>query len=246
MSSTEKNRLLTPAAKETLENLVQEYAKRILEEALIRAQPLPSGDKEVSVRDILESADRINQRRRHTRAKRLNVVLQIYGILGILMVILGMAFLVYENVDIKLNINQQVALSIVIAGLLLALSPLLFRRLRRVMADSSSYSDERTIDSSSVFIKKWQDIENALRLLMRTMGPSDGKEPISAIIQLLYSRGIITELDVDKLRLILKLRNEIVHEDRRIEADRVLNAINQAEELLSRLSRVSLREQINQ
>jgi hypothetical protein len=246
MSDIQKERMLTPAAKETFENILREYAERILEEALMRAHPLPNGEKEISVRDILESIDVINQGRRRSKAKQLDAILTMYSFLGILIALCSMAFLFYKNLKFELDFKQQIILFSGVIGLLMAIFPYFYRKLRRVIVDSSTSVNDKTIDSSFMFIKKWQDIENTLRSLTRKIEVSNEREPVSSTIQLLYSNKILTESDVDTLRFLLKLRNELVHEDRRVERDQVLTALEKAEDLQNRLSRQFPRQRVNQ
>lgn len=232
MNRIDQQSSLTPAAQESLDMFVDEYRKRILEEAELRAVSLPRGDKEISVRDILESVDRIKGSQRYVRTRRWEAILWIYSIVGMMMVMIGVGIFAYGKTGFSLDINQQIALIVILSGIFLMASPVLLRKWRHVVKETSGLYGGREIDATFVFIKKWEDIERVLRSQVEKSGESVSRHPFSSIVRKLQSENALSKSDTEKLRLLLNLRNEIVHESHRIGRDRLDVALNEAESLL--------------
>lgn len=235
MHPSNTDRSLTPAATEALETIVGEYRQRILDEAHLRAVRVPGMEDEISVRDILESVDQMNKRRRRTRAKRFELTLEIYGILGVLIIMVGGAFLFYGKTGLTLTITQQFALIVVITGVMMVLSPIAFRRWRAIVEAGSTDSREPSFDASLVFIKKWQEIEKELRSAYESFGEAGTREPISLIVKALRSKGILSDDDTETFRFLLSLRNEMLHQAHEVDKAQMDRALETAERLLSKI-----------
>lgn len=237
MNQNDIEKSLTPAAREALETSVKEYRHRILEEAQLRAVRLPGLNQEISVRDVLDGVDRVNQSRRQARAKRFELMFEIYSILGFLLTLVGGAFLFYGRTGFTLNISQQVALGLLMMGFLLALSPIFFRRWRAMVDASSTDVRDEPLDSSLLLLKKWQEVEGVLTTLARKLGESTARQPMSSLLKSLQAEGRLSEKDADVLTFLVRLRNDIVHETHRMDRGRITEALEMADSLLARLKR---------
>lgn len=240
MNRIDEQNSLTPAAQESLDMVVEEYRKRILEEAELRAVPAPGGGKEISVRDILESVDRIRENKRLFRNRRWEAILWIYSIVGMMMLMIGLAIFAYGKTGFSLSINQQIALIITVVGLMVFSLPVFLRKWRSIVKESSEFSDGRAIDASFVFIRKWDDIERVLRSHVEKSGESDYRHPFSFIVRVLQSDGTLSDSDTERLRFLLNLRNEIVHEVHRIDRDKIDIALKEADKLVKRFKSKSI------
>lgn len=227
--------ILTPSAKEALDSVITEYRDQVLEESCLRAVSSPSGEKEISVRDVLESVDKINQRQRRSRAKRLEAILQIYSLLGVMVTLIGIAFFFYGKTGFNLSSREQLSIALIISGTFFGILPFLLQRVRGVSDAFSRPPEESRIDSSVVFINKWNTIENELRRRAELSGKSTARQPLSSVIHILYTSGILSDEESDSLIFLLNLRNQIVHESLSIDRDHLEKAMNEADRILSML-----------
>src|SRR4030042_3375611 len=237
MNAPENEHILTPSAKDALESAVREYRERILEEAHGKAISVPGGEKEISVRDILESVDRVSKFQRRIHTKRLEIITQIYSILGIMVTLVGIAYLMFGRSGFTLNLQEQIAVIFVVIGIVLAVSPIFYRKWRylNLTDEQAEIARKNRIISSVVFIKYWNLIENELRNRVERMGASTTRMPISSIVQSLQKTGGISNADAGTLKFLLSLRNEIVHGSHRVDREHLDAAMSEAERLLKKL-----------
>ena len=238
-SIDEKNDFLTSAAKEVLEDILVEYKSRILDEAFLRAIISPKGEKEISVRDIIDSVENLNQKERQTKKRKIELVMQIYSILGIIFVLASLTILLEGSFD-PFNTRQLVMITGFVTGITFIFMPLIYQRLRGLIAivEPTTASKQTAIDASYAFIQRWKLIEETLRKLSGESGLGSSRRPFSSIIQELQFRGQLSKSDGNRLRELLSMRNAIVHEEYRVGRDEIRFAINNADDLLIQIQKL--------
>lgn len=237
---------LTPAARQVLNELTEEYKDEILLNAVQLAARHTGEIQEISVRDIIEASKRVNrnsqlirenpsQQRSSTRST-LERVLRIYGWFGIAALLGGIIYFFFATTDIQLEADQEFALSIMLAGLLFALLPYLYNQWRRSRPYSQSEASNGG-DPAAAFVVKWQDIELAIREVAASqLGESFAAD--QSIISLMFGLqrlGILSSEDEVTIKNLLTLRNRILHEGIRPERAEMELAITNADRIRSKL-----------
>lgn len=204
---------LTPAAKQSLDELLAEHRRRVLFAAAQSASRLTGDVREISVQDIVASwtADNIGPRR-----KVIDVLLRSYILGGSLFSAGALAFLSARDVLTKLDQNARFAFVLAFSGAVMALLSLAtdYVRRRRPIIDVRSLSTS-TPDSPNeflMFLNVWQRLELAIRnKVAQTSGESTANKPLSLLLNDLQHEGVISVNDVANLKRIVEIRNRIVH-----------------------------------
>ena len=226
---------LTDAARQALDSLTDEFRQRILEEADTRALRIGGVTPEISIRDIMESADKVASARTSTRAQKNELFMQVYSMMGIILAAAGIILLIKGKLQISMDSPQQIALIITIMGVIFALSPIFFRRLLKLMAASRSARESSPVDATAVFISRWQTIEMLLRKHLERQGHSAAREPFSVVVSTLQERGLLSDIDTALLKRLLSLRNQVVHESVFADNRMLENAIEVSGKLIESL-----------
>lgn len=238
MRTPEIEQKLTAAARQALEDLVDDYRNRILVSARESASTQTGEMPEISVHDILTAVQRGEIKR--ASSGRFEIILRLYAILGITMGFVGTLIFLYNNFLFNVDIRRSLPLVLGILGFAIAIASFSYLSLRRsrvaIRFDSPNDDDFRKADSSMLFIKRWQDIELAIRNLVATRtGESTATEPISLLIKQLVGTQELSPVDEAHLMSILSLRNKIIHEGYQISGEEFEAAIKGADRILGQI-----------
>jgi len=235
MNNNQTDLPLTDAARQALDSLTEEYRKRILDEADSRALRIGGVQPEISVRDIIESADKVSSARPTSREQKRELIIQVYSIMGAVLATFGVALLMRGKFPSQMDMTQQVAMMITLMGILFALSPVFLRRIVRLMDVTRSSREVSPLDATALFISRWQMIETLLRGHLERQGHSAAREPLSALVSTLQERGLLSDGDIANLKRLLNLRNQVVHESNFADKRMLEHAIELSGELIERL-----------
>jgi len=229
---------LTPAARQAVEEVVQEYRNQLLRLAADRSASYIGDYSEVSVRDILGAMEQL-ERGSGQRATFASHLLRMYSIVGITVAAGAMSFIALQRYPLE-SISGTVALGVGIFGLLLALSSYVMRPwiARRGVATRRRYpiAGFEGIPLDVRFVSRWRDIELALRdLVSMRFGESAADQTGLRMAKLLLKAGELTGDQLATLANLLEQRNRIVHEGERVEARTLLGALAEAEAILELL-----------
>ncbi len=239
MKNIDLEEKLTTAAKQALDELVEDYRNRILIGATESASSLTGDIQEISVHDILSSVNRNQIRRVSSLPRNFELILRLYGALGFLMGAFGIIYFLYNNFYSDLGSEERIVIIISISGLIISAISFLYLKIREkrdiISTEQEGFSSQKAGFSMS-FIKKWQDIELAARSLVASrQGESSAKEPISVLISKLREDNVLNSDDETRLKEILALRNKILHEGLEISREEFEQAIKDGNRILSKM-----------
>lgn len=228
---------LTPAAREALDELVQDIRHQILADAELHAARVSGKVREISVRDLFDASQ---VRRSGTRLSFVERLVSMYAATGAIM---GLGSLLYAYASLAVGgMVSRVILLAGVAGILLsALSStwLLRSRLRGFdihPIDRLRPTPLESSDMSLLFVKRWQEIELAIRdLVASKLGESIAVEPLSILIERLRKAHILSAKDESKFRALLGLRNRILHQGEELDRTRYDLAMKDAESLILKI-----------
>jgi Zn-dependent protease with chaperone function len=231
----------TPAARQALDELVQEYKNQIIL-AAARAAASPSGEiTEISVRDILSAVD-ATQLRRPTSPmrRRTEYLLRLYAIAGVITGVLSLCFLFYENFSYYLDPLARLMVLVAAFGFGIAIVSYVMLRFQvaRALYPSEAWNatDQRFVDLNMLFLRKWQEIELAARNLVATeLGESSARAPLSILINRLQASQVLSPQEVARLTNLTDLRNRIVHQATEVDRSHLETAIKEADEILTKI-----------
>lgn len=129
--------------------------------------------------------------------------------MGLVLAIVGSGYLVYEIMRVSLQKSELLALTVSIAGLLMAVLSWAILVLRRELLQRRA---ERVHEYLLVgrFIQAWATFEETARLLVQRQ---EGDEHLSvrAILERLKREKVLKPTDLIRIDEILQLRNAMVH-----------------------------------
>ena len=230
---------LTAAARQALDELVEDYRNRILVGAMESAST-PTGElREISVRDILVSVDRSQKRQVRPRQRNAEVLARLYAMVGLAVGSVGLAIYVYQKFLESQGTAEWIGLMLVTTGLLLSIASLTVfyaQRLKSSERGETRPSDVIVAAYSAQFLKQWLDTELAVRSFVASrLGESTAKEPFSLLAERLKTEGILSSNDEQELRRLLAVRNEIAHRGMEISRERFEELSKSADALRERI-----------
>ncbi|MBB5854475.1 uncharacterized protein YutE (UPF0331/DUF86 family) [Amycolatopsis umgeniensis] len=202
---------LTPAARETLDELIEDIRRQIILTADRTAY-----SSEISVRDVVEAAQRSDVARpsasgpgSHRRRRLIFLVAIIYATIGAATAFYGV--LSKNFLDLPGNTSSLITISgaslMTASTLLVAISYLQLRKARREESIRG-----RTEYGINEFLSEFVQVESKLRLsTANLLGESTSERPINQIARDLAKAGFLTEADVAELQDLSAIRNKIVH-----------------------------------
>jgi hypothetical protein len=204
---------LTPSAQEALNKLTIEYRDELLQKAFLIAQERETANKEISLRDILESNQPkvagTNRLKSESRKKRLFYLITlsgvVYSILGILL------YLIQNK---KFIVETDLGLIIALSGIIISMTAFLYTQILSKRTFELKVL-ERTDSNYNDFdvVKRWQIIEQLTIRLMSEKGIIDPKSrSLSQVIKFLTENFAQSEKDFLKTRELLQVRNRVLHE----------------------------------
>lgn len=228
---------LTPAAREALDELVDEYRAQILVGAeQFASDNYSSFPREISVSNIFDSLSK--SKNASPKKSFSDRFMEIYQIIGILITFFGV-FLIFKE------INQSTEVRIggysMLVGLAFNLLTFVYfkssavRRFFDVTLRTRKSADD-AIDLPLRYVKIWREIELAIReLVALTMGESNAKEPIFRLVSKLRDGKVITTNDAAQLKRLIRIRNQIVHEKPDLQFSQVEVSLIMADKMLQKI-----------
>lgn len=205
---------LTPAAKEALDELIQDYRLQLLREANKSASDITGEVREISVRDILETLQRIESLRTTKRGRKYERLFIAYTFIGIIM---SLWVSIASQIGI---ISSSLSEVFGLVGSTLALASLSIYSLNanRVISFGSIHSSIKdtpvdTKDYSMLFVIKWREIEILSReVISNFIGESNiDNMSVRDLINNLLKFKIINLSDSQIYLHLLDKRNSVVH-----------------------------------
>lgn len=206
---------LTPSAKEALHDTLIELHELLLLEANSIAQKGQTGDKEISLRDILEAKEnlfkaKIEKEKADYKRKRLMTLISLSGALYS---IIGIFVYIYQNQNFALEKNLGLIISL--AGIITIFAGFAYTQfLSRRWEGKQLYNatDYNSSENDFEIIRRWQIIEKLGSNLMRQKGFSvNESRSINDILKFLSSELKSDHLYME-MRELLSIRNKILHE----------------------------------
>lgn len=147
-----------------------------------------------------------NTLRRHKRQRRLARILTAYSGFGALMALAGLTLLL---VDVIAESERILEASIVVFGMALMLTSIAGRNLPALRpADRSRESSDL---ATITFLSSWRKFEAAAADALESKRAEFSPHSIVSVFSSLGDTGLIGPEDLEELRLLLKLRNALVH-----------------------------------
>lgn len=230
---------LTRAARQVLDELVEEYRNQILVRANEAASTLTGDVREISVHDVVTSVKEIEERGGAPPASPFDRVLKMYQVLGVALGGFGFLFYFFREIQAALGLEKRLPLLIAIAGLTLATFSFFASRLReaRRHLPARRMPAPKLPDFPFLFITRWRDIELALRnAAAAEFGETVAEEPISVLVEHLVRKGTLNEQDSVRLRRLLKIRNTLIHEGAFGSEEEIASAMREAGRLLHKIA----------
>jgi hypothetical protein len=231
---------LTPAAREALEEFVQNYKDQLLRSASRSAGNLTGEVREISVRDIFEAISTTQSKALDARTRKRAWLWLALTLVGVTYSITGIALFGSES---STSIIKEPFFQIIIFGLTITLlgSILSFAHLRRRPSGLLEWpfkgtDEQQTKELSFMFLEKWRAIElEARNLVSQKLGESRAMMPLSHLLDELGMRGVLSEDDHLTVRRLLNKRNEILHQEPDLPRSELVSLIKKADELLDRI-----------
>ena len=240
MSATRASSLLTPAASQAVDELVNEYRERLLSRAHAVSSGATTEIAEVSLRDVAVAAANLESRQAIKQRDKVDSLLQAYAAIGFLMAVVSFGSYFFQDVVRFLTEAQKVPFTLGLVALSFAIVALSLRRLRSVYwsraRSARSGADAMTI-SVGEFISAWRELELAARnFVAQKFGESQATVPISAVFQTLRKSGQLSDSDMSDLKVLLGRRNKIVHSAEFPESQLLESSVRTMRAITSRIS----------
>lgn len=233
---------LTPSAQEALEKLTIEYRDELLQKAFLIAQERETANKEISLRDILESNQpriiRSTQEKSESRKKRL---IYLITLSGVVYSVLGILLYLFQNK--KFAIETDLGLIIAVSGVLISLMGFLYTQ---ILSKRSYEMKSIAIEMEGAginyneydIVKRWQIIEQLTLRLMAENGVIDPKtRSLSQVIKFLTENFAKTETEFLRTRELLQARNKILHEQYSMTDQQKKEYLDFADNLIEKLEK---------
>lgn len=235
---------LTPAAGESLEELVANYRYQILEGAEQSAQSVSGELREISVQDIVMST-RDLPLGRAPRRRMVDRILTVYIYAGVLLAVGAMTYVLSTRLYFDLSSSEKIAAVAGFSGLIIAAFSYLVQQLRLTEYRFGSlgireYYSPRP--KSMMFLRTYQEIELQMRgLVASLLGESETSQPMSKLLSQLVGQRVLKEDDEAVFRELLTLRNRIVHQgEGGVSVEDIEAATKRASAFLGKIRRAAL------
>jgi hypothetical protein len=240
---------LTPSAKAEMEKITDDFSKSLFDKAYNIANERETASKEISLRDILEAQQQINQMNNKIKSLEnkkyrflflVSFSATIYAIGGIL---------IYLFLNKDFSIEKDLGLIIAVIGVLLALFSILYTQMiskREYYKSLGLIKDSFNLTDSFDLVRRWQIIEE---LSKKLMSESDKEKSTSNSlgfqIRFLSHKIAKDEKEFLKIRELLQLRNKILHENYRLSSKEFSEFLQFADELINRLEFLNVQQSKN-
>ena len=81
----------------------------------------------------MESADKVTSARSSSHEQKKELFMQVYSMIGAVFTVFGIGLLLKGRLPSQMDMPEQVAVIIIMTGVLVALSPVFFRRILKLM-----------------------------------------------------------------------------------------------------------------
>jgi hypothetical protein len=233
---------LTPAARDALDELVDEYRLQILVAAEQSASDYFANEvKEISVSNIFNS---VNKSKPVPQPKSIvDRLVDIYQIVGMLITFFGITYVIaFWDKTSSRDIMSNLGVLSILVGFSLNLVAYAYTKsesLRKLFFKRTTTTKYASEDLSLAYIKIWRDLELALRdSVASEMGESNAKLTLSQLIEKLKVKNQLTNRDVLQLKQLVSMRNHLVHETKKVDAAEIYNALAVANKMLQKLKNI--------
>lgn len=244
MEEADLEKKLTPAARDALQELVEDYRRELLFAAADSAVEATGELREIAVSDVLRAHGLVrnlpDESRRRDRVEKL---LSAYVYVGMLAAMAGTSVFMFQQITATVDPARQIPFLLSISGVFLAGMAYLLLRLRqnRLLVTPRGLAMQPVSSSPGAprpILLLWQELELALRnRVARSLGESVARQPISVLIAKLHEEHLLTEDDEKRLRQLLEARNAVVHGRRfDLSAKEVDASVAAAHEILQKLT----------
>jgi hypothetical protein len=229
---------LTPAAKQALDELADDYRSQLLIGAADSASRL--GDlREVAVHDIMSAVSRQRSRLFGVVGSTVERALRTYAVLGVLTGIAGLAAFAGREIVSGRRLDEQLPLLVALSGFVASATSYfllsIWKNRSMALLLRRPVGEFGPADAGS-FLLLWRDIELALRgAAAARLGESTASAPISRLVDQLSAERLLSAEDQMRLRRLLTLRNSVAHGQATVEDAELATARREAERLLGHL-----------
>ena len=240
MNNKDLSKYITPAAKEALDNAVEDYKDSILEKAYSNSQESPSGNPEISLRDILEAINNESFKRKRNdyleyKRKRL---ISLIALSGAVYSLAGVLIYLFQNK--KFTIETDLGLIIAITGIIVSFTAFIYNQYfgikRRLVSEYKDFKDINNINPDYKIVERWQTIEKLVSKAFDNNNIDARKRSFNMILEYLF--GIIDNQDEkDKIKELLNIRNMILHESYQLSESKRSNILSFADDLITKLEK---------
>jgi hypothetical protein len=245
MPNNDVSEILTPAARQLLEEAVKDYRAQVLSAAQSSAARLTGELREISVHDVLTGLAAAQPGLSRRRTSQVERVLYLYGVTGILMAVASVVYWLVRNASASSDLQAQLPLLLGASGLLMSVLSFLYLRIRTIrLGDTGSegFSNRGDASAEFTFISQWRDLEIGLRRIAAAeLGESGSAMPFSALVNAAMKSGTLSAEDANVLRRLIDLRNRILHKGDSISTAELRDAVNAADRLTAKLGIESAR-----
>jgi hypothetical protein len=216
-SKNSPTNILTPSAQDALEDIIMETREKVISAAVQAARLKGTADKEISLSDILEAKEKVFYT--GTPFKDISKKMRMLTILSLtssLYAVFGLFFYLTKNKDFILKDDSGLIISSI--GIFVALTSLIVSQLlakQQNLSTKASNASSLTYDDFAI-IKRWQTIERLSSSLMESRGISADKAKSVRTILDFMSLELQDSRKSEKLRQLLTIRNQIVHEGKEL------------------------------
>lgn len=190
-----------------IEELGEEYKDLLIEHILDDMQEVDA--------DLINPSDLIrldvtikSKLRVDKKMQKKNRMLSMISMLGIIYAMLGLILMMMREMRNTIQYDSTIMMSMIlmIIGLFVTLFSLLFINMQKTQSQYRR-GNRRDISSYEI-VNKWKEIE----ALVNELAPEKNELSLFSMIKNLEETNIISEKDVEEMKQLLKLRNQIVHE----------------------------------
>jgi hypothetical protein len=186
-------------------------------------------DVDKQYEDLWEVRNQLSSR------KKLDMVLRLYTVFGMVIALVGVAYFILTTLNIHLTLPQTIALLTAGIGLLLAATSRALLVLRRANYAERIY-DINTQRNDADFIRKWAQFESISKEKLKKGHEDFNKYSIRDVITRLREDGTLTENDLRLLEEAIQARNSIVHHGDSLSADRARRFVELLTDIIQKLA----------
>lgn len=176
------------------------------------------------------------EKRQSTR-RRVETILKLYSLLGLVVAVFGIAYFILTTLDIEFTRVQQMALLISGTGIFLSVTSWALLMLRRERM-KDEVKKLQLMQELSEFIWKWSKFEAISKEVLLRQGKEFNKYSIREIIEHLSHEGIIDKSDILLLEEAIQARNMAVHGGGSFPNEMIARYSQQLDEVISKIQHI--------